>query len=525
MATYSVIIRNGLVFDGKGSFPIHADIGLEGDIIRAVGDLKEDQGAITVDASNHYVAPGFIDLTNHSDTHWTFFDIPRGDSMLKQGVTTFLGGNCGSSLAPLVHAEDIGGIQKWVDISRININWQEIAEFFEELEKHAFGLNIATLVGHGTLRRAIGMDITKPASHDEVEKMKLLLSSALKAGAFGLSTSLGRAHALSADQEELRSLFEVIHEFDALGTHHLQDEGADVVVAASHVVNLARKTRSRGHISHFKVLGRKSWPQQEAVLNLVESARGQDVKMTIDTFPYTRTGSNLYLLLPEWAREAGKEKILARLDDPEARTHIIKTLVDLTLHYDRITIASTLHDTGAVGKSISQLSESSGISPHDIIIELLLINDLQVSIFNETISEDNFTQVLQKDYCAISSDGVGLNLTGTSTNFPHPRSFGTFAKVFNTFVNERKILSWEEAIHKMTGLPASIAGLARRGVIEKGAHADVVIFDPEKIRDTADYQTPRRFSEGMEWVFVNGQAAISNGDFSGGLSGRVLKKT
>ncbi|MCH7883147.1 D-aminoacylase [Patescibacteria group bacterium] len=524
MPTYSLLIRNGLVFDGTGSRPERTDIGIEGDVVSALGDLSKDGALTTIDANNLYVTPGFIDLTNHSDTHWTLFDLPRQDSLITQGVTTIVGGNCGSSLAPLVNARDIEGIQKWIDISRININWQKMEEFFAELEKHTLTLNVATLVGHGTLRRAVGMDITKPASRENINQMIFLLRSSFEAGALGLSFSLGRSHALSVVEEELRELFNLVKEFDVISTHHLQDEGREIVSSLSRIVSLARTTGARNHISHFKVLGKKSWPLQKKVLEMIENARNQGVGLTVDVFPYDRTGSNLYLLLPNWAREGGKRAILERLNDSEKRMQITEAFKTLTLHYDKIIVASTLHDTGAVGRSILQLSENSGLTPEDTMIELLLTNDLQVSIFNETISYDNVIEVLGKMYSAISSDGVGQGIQESATDLPHPRSFGTYPRIFNWMVKEREVLSWENAIHKMTGLPAEILGLEKRGVIKKGAFADVVIFDPERIRDTADYQTPRRFSEGIEWVFVNGTAVISAGEFTNQSPGRVVKK-
>jgi N-acyl-D-amino-acid deacylase len=521
---YSIIIRNGLVFDGQKSPGYAADLGIEGDRISAVGDLKNVSGDMEIDASGLYIAPGFIDLTNHSDTHWTLFDRPGQDSLLTQGVTTILGGNCGSSLAPLVQASDIGSIEKWIDASKININWQRLSEFFKELEKRRLTLNFATLVGHGTLRRSAGINDSRPATPEEINKMSYLLYQALSDGAFGLSTGLGRSRESSADDEEMRQLLIQVKKAGGFGAHHLENEGSEVVSAVSRIAGFSRELGVKEHISHFKVLGRKSWPKQETALEIIERGRRDQIQLTIDLFPYTATGSNLYYLLPEWAREGDKDTILERLKNKGRRNDIVAELKNITLHYEKIIIASTLHDTGSAGKSVKILAEISGLAPEELMIDLLLVNDLQVSIFNENISEDNLISALKKDYAAISSDGVGLGIEGMSYDLPHPRSFGAFARVFDLFVKQKKIFSWEEAIYKMTGLPAKILGLKKRGLIEKDAFADIVVFDPGAVRDQADYQKPRKFSQGFRFVFVNGAAAVLEGTLTGEPSGRILKK-
>ncbi|MEK7598997.1 MAG: amidohydrolase family protein [Patescibacteria group bacterium] len=522
---YSVIIKNGLVFDGQGSPGRKTDIGIEGDQIAAVGDLSGEKGDMEIDASGLYVAPGFIDLTNHSDTHWTLFDQPGQASLLTQGITTILGGNCGSSLAPLINSSDIAAIGKWVDISKINVNWQKLSEFFEELTRRPLALNFATLVGHETLRRAAGIDINRPATPEEIGKMSYLLYQALSDGAFGFSTGPSRSRESSADEEEMRQLLIQVKKANGFGAHHLENEGPEVVSAVSRIAGFSRELGVKGHISHFKVLGRKSWPKQETAFEIIERGQRDGLELTIDLFPYTATGSNLYYLLPEWAREGDKDAILERLKDKNRREEIIAKLKIITLHYEKIIIASTLHDTDSAGKSIGTLAEISGRTPEELMIDLLLINDLHVSIFNENISEDNLAAAFKKDYAAVSSDGVGLGAKGPSYDLPHPRSFGAFARVFDIFVKQKKTISWAEAIYKMTGLPAKILGLKNRGLIEKDAFADIVVFDPEAVRDLADYQTPRQFSRGFRFVFVGGLAAVLEGTLTGEPAGRILKKT
>lgn len=524
MASYSIIIRGGLVFNGKGSAPEKADIGITDDHIEMIGDLSNSTAPTTVNAEGMYVSPGFIDITNHSDTHWTLFDNPGQESLLRQGVTTIIGGNCGSSLAPLVHAQDIEGIQKWVDISKINVDWQSMSEFLDNLETRKITLNFGTLVGHGSLRRAVDVDITKPAPKDKIEQMKFLLEESLKSGALGLSTSLGRSHGLSAEHEELSALFSVVKKYGGFTTNHLRDEGFDVVAATSSILSLTRELSVRTHISHFKTLGRKAWEKQESVLKMIETARDQNVPITLDVFPYTSTGSNLYMLLPGWAIEGGKKDILSRLEDPITREQVVTDLKKLTLHYENIIIASALRDTVGTGHSIFELAKESNVAPENIVVDLLRTSELQVSIFNQSISEENLNELLKKDYIAISSDGSGLTHSGNPESLPHPRSFGTFPRIFKHFVKENGLLNWTKAIYKMTGLPASITSIERRGLLEKGYFADIVVFDPESITDKAGYKTPRQFSEGIRWVIINGKISVVQGLPSEDRNGKILKR-
>lgn len=515
MPLYSLIFRNALVFDGSGSEPKKSDIGIEGDKISFVGDLSAKSAPEEIDASGLYAAPGFIDITNHSDTHWTIFSAPSQESMIRQGVTTIIGGNCGSSLAPLVRPSDIEDLQKWVDVSGLNINWQSVQEFLAEFSNRRLALNFGTLVGHGTLRRASG---------SEIEKIIYLLRNALEDGALGVSTALGRSHALNAGDPELMRVLAEVKKSGGLATHHLENEGAEIVGAVSRIVSLTRVSGARGHISHFKVLGRKSWPKQKPALELIERARAEGVQITADFFPYTKTGSNLYLLLPDWAIAGGRKNIFERFSKADSRKQTIEALKSLTLHYEKIIVASVLKDTSVVGKTIEQVAQNAGLVPEEAVLELLTSNDLQVSIFNEAIDEENMLALASKDYMAISSDGYGLDLAESKKNLPHPRSFGAFARAFKFLVKERGLLAWESAIRKMTAIPAEIIGLEKRGMIQKGFFADMVVFDPNEIGDTADYINPRRFSQGVKWVLINGIPALAYGQLTGKMPGRVLAK-
>ncbi|PIR70406.1 MAG: hypothetical protein COU46_01540 [Candidatus Niyogibacteria bacterium CG10_big_fil_rev_8_21_14_0_10_42_19] len=525
MASYSIIIKNGYVIDGKNSPRVRADVGIKGNIIADIGDLSQETADVEIDARDRYVAPGFIDLTSHSDTHWTLFDAPGQESFLWQGVTTILGGNCGTSLAPLVSGNEIDALQKWFDVSSVNINWQSTAEFLDEIEKRPLGVNFATLTGFGTLRRGSVKNIDQGASTGEIDKMRFLLEEALSAGSFGLSTSLGRVHEQSAGTEELVSLAEVVKKSDGILKYHLRDEGSDILPSLSEVFSITRASDVRTHISHFKLIGKGAWKMFNDAMIMIEQGLQNNMHITLDIYPYTKTGSSLYLLLPSWAREGGREEILGNLEDPEKRALISSALKELTLHYDQMIIASSFRDQSVVGKTIEELSVSTNLSSEDVIINLLNVNELTVTIFNEALHEAHIDMFAKKYYSVFATDGVGYNVAFSKPNdLPHPRSFGTFPKVLNYFVKEKEALTWEEAIYKMTKLPADILGLERRGVIKKNTFADIVVFDPEKIRDKSTYTNPLQYSEGMEWVLVNGGIAISEGAISNELHGKILRK-
>lgn len=511
------------MLQGKELKPL--DLGIKNDKIEAVGDLSGENAEIVIDASGKYVSPGFIDLTSHSDTHWTLFNAPGQESLLAQGITTILGGNCGISLAPLVRASDIEGIGKWVDTREININWHNLSEFFDELSKRPLGVNFLTLVGHGTLRRGILGDNVREMSERELEQMVFVLKRAMEEGAFGISTSLASAHAKYASDEELRAVFRTAAQYGGITKHHLKDEGKNILPALAELLALGRKEKAKIHFSHFKLLGRKSQELLPEALSMIEVFRQDGNLATLDVFPYTRTGSLLYLFLPDWVVEVGRARILALLEDEATKKNVIEHLKSLTLHYDRIIVAATLKDASAIGKTIKELSDTSGLSPEEVILELIKVNQLHVSIFSEVISEENLEEIISKDYALLASDGVGYNLkTSAHFDLPHPRSFGSFPRALEIFAKKKNVISWPELLYKFSEYPAALLGLKDRGRISRGFFADIVILDPLKIGSSPDYTSVHHDVEGIDWVFVNGKVSLKNGILSGELNGKIIKR-
>lgn len=524
---YSVVIKNGTIIDGAGSEPLRADIAVQYDKIEKIGNLQNVSADLTIDASNLYVAPGFIDLTTHSDTFWTLFYQPGQESFIKQGVTTILGGHGGVSMAPIIKTNAMLPLGRLLDTTDININWQTLEEFFTKLEKYPLGVNFATLIGHGTLRNNILKDENEKPNDDQIATMQNLLGQLLKAGAFGISTNFGLPSTQTVTEKEITLLLETIAKHHAISMHHLEDEGKNLLPAISKFISFLRMSGAKGHISHFKVLGHGSWDNFKNATNMLELAQKENINLTCDFFPYTSTGSSLTSLLPSWIVKENPSTILSLLKENEPRQNLITHLKSLTLHYDKIIISSTgSSDNISVGKTINQISQNSGLSGEEVILNLLASNDLRVSMFNEIISQEHIEEISQKPYSMVASDGVGYENTKNNDkkDLPHPRSFGTFSRILSSLVREKNILTWQEAIYKMSGLPASTLGISDRGVIKENNYADIVIFDPATVKDTADYKNPFQYPIGIQYVLVNGRLTMTEGNLTSNRTGRVLKR-
>ncbi len=522
---YSYLIKGGTLVDGSGFPMIKGDVAISGELIKGAGMVRAVTGADRViDARGKFVMPGIIDITNHSDTHWTLFKSPAQESILRQGITTIIGGACGLSLAPLVNAQAIRGIHKWINPSEVNVNWSTQEEFFNELGRHNLGVNFGTLVGHGTLRRGIVGDATRQLNAAELESMKLLLRRSLDEGAMGLSLGLASAHGSIIAQDEIFGLAKVVAETGKVLSIHLRNEGRRLLSSVVEVINIARSTGVDIEIVHFKAIGKKAWADLRKALAIIRKVRADEkLSIWVDFFPYLRTGSLLYNFLPEWMLEGGKDKILALLRDRNQREQVLEGIRNLTLHYDNITIAEAQKDRAVVGKTIAELAQGTSLAPEEILIQLLIINNLGVTIFGKTINGNNIAAIAKEPFSLFGSDGVGdANEPG---NLTHPRSFGAAPRFLDRIVKRGKLTSWEETVKKMTLLPAMRVGIEKdRGLIKKGFFADIVVFDPNTIEDRATYANPYQFPQGIEYVFVNGRLAVDQGAFTGAFAGKILRR-
>ncbi len=522
---YDFLIKNGMVVDGTGSPKRRADVALRDGVIIAIGNLEHAQAAVVVDATGKIVAPGFIDVNNHSDVYWQIFRNPRLDSLVTQGITTIIGGNAGSSLAPLTRKQDIRSIQKWTDVDHINFNWLSVKEFLDELERKKIGINFAMLAGHGTMRRGVMHDQSRSITPEEISMMKKLLHEALADGVYGMSTGLKYTHALSAAPREIVEFAKMLKKENAVYATYIRNEAAGVVTAVEEAILVGIDTKIPVHISHLKAVYEENWPKFDEVLERIDTAVLRGIPVSFDIYPYTSTSSVLYTLLPEWVTRKGRIVMLAQLKEPRIRAQVIQDMQTEAHNYQDLVVAVSRVNTVAGHKKISDIAALQGVTCEEAVINVLLASEGRAIVSHEVLSPLNVEKALASPHSVVSSNGVGYALDhGKTGDFVHPRNFGAFPRVLGEYVRKKKILSLEEAIHKMTGKPATIFQIEKRGLLKKGYAADVVVFDPETIIDHATLADPYQHSEGIDFVFVNGKAVVKKGELQEVLAGSVLRK-
>lgn len=520
-----LIIKKGTVIDGSGKPMFKADVAVRDGIIVAIGDLHNEASDNVIDAQGKYVAPGFIDVNNHSDVYWRIFDDPKLESMIYQGITTIIGGNCGSSLAPLANRDVIKSIQKWADIQTINFNWLSMQEFLDELDRKKIAVNFGTLIGHGTLRRGLVEDEVRDISPREMEAMKKMLKNALKEGALGFSTGLVYTHAKLASSREIAELAEVTKKYNGVYTTHVRGESEELIRAVEEAIRIAQETGVSLQISHLKAMGEQNWPLMEEAINLIETARTSGIDVHFDVYPYTSTGSVLYILLPAWVSEGGRSMMLGRLKDPNIRKKVIREMKENGVDYSKIIISISSLNKSLNRKSIAEIAKMQEKSVEDAVIDILLASEGRVITMMEVLSEKNVDKGIINPFAIISSNGSGYNLEHKNTGeLVHPRNFGSFPRTLASYVRERKVIGWEEAVYKMSGLPAKKFNIEKRGILQKGNFADIVVFDPKNVKDTATVENPYQYPVGIEWVLVNGKITLENGKHNGACAGKVVRR-
>lgn len=510
----SVLIKNGTVVDGTGKGPYLADVGISANRIAKIGNLSGESAARIIDAANLYVTPGFVDITNHADVYGTLFYAPLQESLLHQGVTTILVGNCGESLAPVAGRESLLGLERWTTGFSVPINWNSVSEYYENIERLGAGVNVATLVGHETLKR----------NANSTEKRLFLLESALQDGAWGMSSNFSFADWGGGGEGELLELLGAVKKRRGLYKVHIRDEGKNLLPSVSSAISLARKSSARTMISHFKAVGRGAWADFNSALKMIHAARKDGVEISFDVFPYLRTGSMLASLLPAWAREGRNEDILKRIGDPGTSAKILADLKSATIHPERILIASAQNDKSVVGKTLGELASRAGIWPEQLMLKLLKINALNVSIFGKTLNQANLLLGAKYEGSIAASDGAGYDASfGRFGDLVHPRSFGAFPRFFN-LISERAKIPLSDAVAKMTSLPAQAAGFSDRGFLKPKYIADIAVFHPEEFKDNATYKNPYRYASGLRFLLISGEIAVEDGVVLAERRGVVLRK-
>ncbi|MFH0929643.1 MAG: D-aminoacylase [Candidatus Moraniibacteriota bacterium] len=521
---YDILIRNGTIIDGTGKKKYSADVAVKDGKISKIGKMKWVRGRKEIDATGKIVSPGFIDIHNHSDSYWRLFLDPQLPSLVYQGITTIVGGNCGASIAPLTSGKIIESIQKWADIKEVNVNWLSMGEFREEMEKRKLGLNFATLVGHGTLRRGIVGDEMRRLAKNELELFKNMLERSLEAGAIGFSAGLAYSHERDAKWDELEYMLEIVKRHGKVFSLHLRDEGREIISAISEAIDLAKESGATLQISHFKVMGKQNWPLAQAALNKIEEAQKSGIDVSFDVYPYTQTGSVLYIYLPAWAAEGGKRMLVRRLKEKHLREKIIEEMKKgAEYHYENAIIAISSLNKSLPERKISKIAQVRGISVEEVIVDLLIASEGRVITLLDCLGEENVRNAIKHPLSIIASDGAGYDIAHKDTGeIVHPRCFGTFPRVLGKYVREEKLLTLEEAVKKMTSMPAKKLGFTDRGILQKDSVADIVIFDPEKIIDKSTIENPYQYAEGVNEVIVNGKMVLDKSELTGEMAGEFI---
>jgi len=521
---FDILIKNAVLIDGTGKIGYKADVAVTKNKIAKIGNLKRAKGTIEIDAEGKAVSPGFIDVHNHSDGYWRIFLEPQLPSLIHQGITTIVGGNCGTSIAPLTSGKIIESIQKWADLKQVNVDWLSMKEFVEKMTGRKLGVNFGTLVGHGTLRRGVVLDEMRRLDQNELEVMKRILEKSLKEGAMGFSTGLAYSHEKATTRDELVEMIEITKKYNRVYTTHLRDETHNVVSALKEAIDLAKETDVNLQISHLKVMGEKNWPLMDEMLGMIDSAHQSGIRINFDVYPYTQTGSVLYVYLPSWVAEGGKKMLLKRLKEKSLREKIIKEMKETAeYHYENAIIAICPISKSLAKKSLSEIAAAQEISVEEALIDLLIASEGRVVTIVDCLSEENVKKAIRHPLSMIASDGAGYGISHkNSGELVHPRCFGTFPRILRKYVREEKLLTFEEAIRKMTSLPAHKFGLEKRGVIKKDYIADLIVFDPNKITDKATVENPYQYSEGISEVIVNGKPAMLGGKLTGEMAGEFI---
>ena len=504
--TYDVLIRNGRVMDGTGNPWLRLDVGIRAGRIAAVGRLDGAQATRTIDAAGKLVTPGFIDVHSHAAESLSRESLRQGQPLLAQGVTT------------IVVNPDGGGPF-------------DLAAQRAQLEQGRLGPNVALLIGHGSVRRAVlGAENRAPAAA-ELERMRTLVRTGMEQGAYGLSSGLFYTPGSYATTEEVIELAKVAGEFGGLYTSHIRDEGdygIGVVAAVQEVIRIADEARIPGIVSHMKALGPDNWGLGTALTHRIDTARARGVQVFADQYPYEASSTGLgAALLPGGLRAPSPEQLAKPLDamtpaEREERQKLERALAENLRRRggpDAVQIASYRPDATIEGKRLSEIAKAKGLSPERAALEILSHGGASIVSFN--MSEDDIAQIMRQPYTMTSSDG-GLSVAGAG--MPHPRNYGAFARKLSRYVRERGTVGLEFAIRSMTSLPASVFGFRERGVIREGAVADIAVFDPSAVRDRATYTDPHHLSEGMSYVLVNGVVVLDNGVFTTAMPGVVLRK-
>ncbi len=523
---YDVLIRNGQIIDGSGSPAFRGDIGIKADTIAAIGELKNAKGQTEIDAAGMTVAPGFINMLSWSVESLIEDGKSQGD--IRQGVTLEVMGE-GDSWGPWNESMKRDMKASQADI-RYDIIWTTLGEYLEYLEGKGVSTNIASFVGTSTLRiHVIGYD-DRPPTGEEMDSMRLLVRQAMEEGAIGVSSALEYVPGSFASPEELIELSKVAAEYDGMYISHLRNEDFQFLEAIDEFLKVAKEANIRSEIYHFKQVGKTNWYKLDEAVAKIDSARAAGLSITADMYNYVASSTGFDILMPEWVQEGGFEKLVERLRDPEIRKtvgqDIINTIMKKQGSPEKVLVVG--FDTDSLkylqGKTLAEIAAKRGTSPEETVMDLVIDDGSRCSVVYFSMSEDNLKKEMALPWMSFCSDGRSMAPEGVFLkSATHPRAYGNFARLLGKYVREEKVIPLEDAIYKLTTLPATTMKIEKRGALKEGFYADVVVFDPAKIQDHSTFQDTHQYSTGMSHVFVNGVQVLKDGEHTGATPGRVVR--
>lgn len=524
---FDLVIRGGTILDGTGGPAWPGDLGITEDTIAAVGEIPSEKARRTIDASGLHVCPGFVDIHSHSDFSLPVY--PTADSRVRQGITTEVTGNCGSSAAPLgPRTEDRIALLE----EGVHADWSDVAGYCASLEKLRVSANQALLLGQGTLREiAVGM-VDRPLSADEMRGVLRAVEQGMDQGAFGMSTGLEYTPGRYTPTDEIVAMARIVARYGGLYATHTRNEESTLLEAVNEAIEIGRRSGARVEISHLKAAGRPYWSKQGAALGLIESARRDGVEVFADAYPYTAYSTGLTVLFENWALEGGTPALMARLKDPAGRARLRKEIEARVPRepggYDLIVISSVRGDRNraTVGRNLLEIAALWNVDPADALLRLVEEEEASVGYVGHGMSPENVELVLAHPLVMIGSDGNSMAPTGRAAQTrPHPRSYGTCPRVLGHYCRERRLFELPAAVRKMTSMPADQAGLRERGRIARGQKADLVLFDAASVADEASFDDPHRYPRGIPHVLVSGVSVVESGAHTGARPGRMLRRS
>ncbi len=529
---YDVIIRNGLIYDGSGENPIAADLAILGDTIATIGELSSATADLEINASGKAVSPGFINMLSWAP--YSLIEDGRSQSDIRQGVTLEVFGE-GGSPGPLNEKMKTEMMESQGDI-KFDVAWTTLGEYLEYMEDRGISTNIASFVGATTVRiHEVGYE-DRPPSAEELERMQDLVQQAMEEGALGLGSSLIYTPAFYAKTDELIALSKVVSEYDGMYISHIRSEGARLLESVEELITIAKEADVRAEIYHLKAAGKANWSKLDEVFSMVDTAREEGLAITADIYPYTAGATGLSAAMPPWVQEGGYDAWVERLQDPTIRSRVEREMSTPSDEWENLYLAAGSAENVLLvgfksealkpltGKTLAEVAQMRGTSPVETAIDLVIEDGSRVESVYFLMDEENIKKKIRKPWVSLDSDAGSMAPEGVFLKSnPHPRAYGTFARFLGKYVREEGVISLQEGIRRITGLPAANLKIKKRGMLKVGNYADVVVFDPDTIIDHATFENPHQYASGIHHVFVNGIQVLRDGEHTGELPGRAVR--